>query len=207
MVKRARSRRKFWEYTTDILDENGRRKQGRQYGSLGRTEPMARWFKNLWYLNGELVRKLREDRSNATVRLWVYDRKMEIDVPRNVFIKYRKQAFTSIEVAYLLRLSPSNFYTKWNKAVAAGIVSKPKGMDKVGLYHTGSPLPKLYNEEDVFRIRDWLSKIKSSERTDGGPTNLVPTETEINAMIGKGMVLYTEDLEGNKIPVWREASY
>lgn len=206
MVKRARSYHKFWEYTTDVVDENGRRKTGRRYGELARSEPLARWYKNIWYMNGELVRKLRENRNSNTARIWIYDRQIEVDVPLNTFIKYRKQAFTSYEAAYLLRLSRANFYIRWKEAVGLGVVAQPKGMDKKGIYHS-SPIGKLYNEEDIYKFRNWYTSWRRSQRKDGRPDSLMPTETEIDAMIGNGMVLYTENLEGEKIPIWKETSY
>jgi len=206
MVKHGATPRTFgWEYTTDYLDDNGHRVKGQFYSKKQEWEPVVRWYKNLWFLNEELVKYLRQDRKTDTVFLWVYDRQLEIQVPLQQFKRYRLYALTSLECSYVLKIG-RNTFTDYNKRLReAGIIGYPKSISKNGV-HRRNRHPFLYNEADLYKMRDYMAENQhyGMPGKSGRVVNGIPSEQEIKAMIGRGMMLYTEDQQGNKIPVWRE---
>ena len=163
---------------------------------------LTRHYKNLWFLNDELVKYRTTDNKTNTVLIYVYDRHIDIQVPLQHWLKYRKMAFTSSEFAYLLRYGQQQMYILLNDLRKRHIIPDPKYPSLTDVNkrtHNGA----MYSEDTLFEVRKYLIDLYAKPRKDGTYGGHHIPEQELSAMIGKSNMLYTQTPEGKMVPVWR----
>jgi hypothetical protein len=67
-----------------------------------------------------------------------------------------------------------------------------------------------FSEDDLFKIREGMASVHSGRpRKDGRvtPRKDIPNEKELRSLIGKDIMLYTQNKDGEFIPVWAEETW
>jgi hypothetical protein len=70
--------------------------------------------------------------------------------------------------------------------------------------------PVYFSEDDLFKIREGMASVHSGRpRKDGRvtPRKDIPNEKELRSLIGKDIMLYTQNKDGEFIPVWAEETW
>jgi hypothetical protein len=157
--------------------------------------------KNVWFLNGDLVRPHHFNRSNGMVTVYnIIKDRMEICLISD-FKKNRERAYTVGETATLI-----NRHKKYMPSlIKRGVIPPPTGSQKGG--KTGWQVRSYYSESQVKEIRDILASIHIGQpRKDGLVTNnMTPNRQELTRRMGDGILTYTRTEDGRYIPVWSES--
>lgn len=153
-----------------------------------------------WFLNGDLVRITHINRAQGMAELYncTQDCKMFITVVE--FKKKRKRAFTIMESAALL-----NYHRKsMPRLVKRGFLPQPVGElpgGRTAFHHLS-----YYSEDHIYEARTLMAQTHMGKpRRDGRVTNnKTPTEQELRAAMGDGLIYYVKDEEGRFLPVFAE---
>lgn len=159
--------------------------------------------KTIFFINDKLVRVITSNRGENIIYLYNINDEKNQSMLYSDFKKHRKRAYTVISTAKLLNRGPAQIYRYIND----GIIKPPTG----ALPNGERMFRKLsyYSEDDIFEIREAISKIhRGRPRKDGLiVNNNVLTEQELRAKMGDALILYTRTEDGRFIPVWQETTY
>jgi hypothetical protein len=163
--------------------------------------PIVKASKNVWFLNGDLVRVHHYNKSNGIMSVYniIHDRIESCLI--SDFKKKRERAYTIVNTAKLI-----NRHKKYMPSlIKRGIIPAPTGSQKGG--KTGWQIRAYYSESQIREIRDILaSKHIGRPRKDGLITNdITPTKQELTRRMGDGILTYMRTEDGNFIPTWDES--
>lgn len=157
--------------------------------------------KNVWFLNGDLVRVHHYNRSNGIMSVYnITQDRIESCLIAD-FKKKRERAYTVGETAKLV-----NRHKKYMPSLMKrGVIPYPMGSHKDG--KRGWQIRSYYSESQVKEIRDILASIHIGQpRKDGLVTNnMTPNRQELTRRMGDGILTYTRTEDGRFIPVWNES--
>jgi hypothetical protein len=157
--------------------------------------------KNLiFFLNGDLHRLIKTNAAANICYAFNYNKNEVVKYPYKDYKKFRKPAFKIGEVATILRRHRDRI----RRAFIEGHVSKPILIDykgRTGVYY--------FSEEDIYELREYFAGVhRGRPRADGIIVSKnVPTEAEVDAVLGKTPTLYVRTKEGNFVPVWKAEEF
>jgi hypothetical protein len=179
------------------MDLNPRKIESKNYNN----EPVIVGNKNIWFLNGDLVRLHHSSRSTGLVTVYNITKDQLETCLRSDFRKNRQRAYTVAETARLVNRHRKYFPT----LVKKGIIPPPMGAQIGGTRHW--QVRAYYSESQVKEIRDILASIHIGRpRKDNLITNnMTPTSQELTRRTGDGILVYTKTEDGRFIPIWTES--
>jgi len=163
----------------------------------------AKRTKTLWFLNGELVKKVHLSRAAGMITLFNINTRQRMLVPLAEFKKKRRRSYLVSETAKLLNLHRKSL----PRLVNRGILTAPTGAVEGGVARFGKKA--YYSEDNIRDMRDILAGIHMGRpRNDGLITNnKTPTAAELAVSLGDSALLYQRDADGNFVPVFVENMY
>jgi len=163
-------------------------------------EPIIAGNKNVWFLNGDLVRPHHTSRSTGMITFYnITQDRMETCFVSD-FKRNRERAYTVGETAKLV-----NRHKKYMPSlIKRGVIPPPIGSSKDG--KTGWQIRSYYRESQVREIRDILATHNMGRpRKDGLiNNNVTPTIQELNRRMGDGLLTYIKTADGQFSPSWNE---
>jgi hypothetical protein len=182
-------------------NENGKNKGKKKWEQPLNTPGPS---KVIFFINGDLVRVLHSNRAINICSLYNFTKDKEQSMLLTDFKKHRKRAYSISNTLRIFKRSRMQL-ERWIKD---GIIPPPTGATKDGV----RVFRKLsyYSEEDLFAIRDGISKIhrgrprKDSRITSGKD---VPSEKDLRSLLGDAIMLYTKTKDGKFVPVWQEETW
>jgi hypothetical protein len=162
--------------------------------------PVIPGNKNVWFLNGDLVRVYHLNRSNGIMSVYNIIKDQIESCLISDFKKNRERAYTVGETADLV-----NRHKKYMPSLMKrGIIPFPTGSQKGGA--TAWQVRSYYSESQVRAIRDILATYHMGRpRNDKLITNdITPSPQELTRRMGDGILTYTRTPDGEFIPVWSE---
>lgn len=162
--------------------------------------PVITGNKNVWFLNGDLVRVYHLNRSNGIMSVYNIIKDQIESCLISDFKKNRERAYTVGETADLV-----NRHKKYMPSLMKrGIIPFPTGSQKGGA--TAWQVRSYYSESQVRAIRDILATYHMGRpRNDKLITNdITPSPQELTRRMGDGILTYTRTPDGEFIPVWSE---
>ena len=162
--------------------------------------PVIPGNKNVWFLNGDLVRVYHLNRSNGIMSVYNIIKDQIESCLISDFKKNRERAYTVGETADLV-----NRHKKYMPSLMKrGVIPFPTGSQKGGA--TGWQVRSYYSESQVRAIRDILATYHMGRpRNDKLITNdITPSPQELTRRMGDGILTYTKTPDGEFIPVWSE---
>lgn len=162
--------------------------------------PVIPGNKNVWFLNGDLVRVYHLNRSNGIMSVYNIIKDQIESCLISDFKKNRERAYTVGETADLV-----NRHKKYMPSLMKrGIIPFPLGSQKGGA--TAWQVRSYYSESQVKAIRDILATYHMGRpRNDKLITNdITPSPQELTRRMGDGILTYTKTPDGEFIPVWSE---
>lgn len=158
----------------------------------------------IFFINNELVRVVHSNRANNIVVVYNYIQDKDQTLLLSDFKKHRKRAYTVTNTVKIFKRSRVQF----ERIIKKGIIPPPTGTAPGGkrLWQKMS----YYSEDDLFTIRDGIASIHSGRpRKDGRVTTRkdVPSEKELRSLIGDAIMLYTQNKDGEFVPVWAEETW
>jgi hypothetical protein len=163
--------------------------------------PVIKGNKNVWFLNGDLVRVHHYNRSNGIMSVYnITQDRIESCLIAD-FKKKREKAYTVGETAKLVNRHKKYMPSLMNR----GVIPYPMGSQKGGA--RAWQVRSYYSESQVKEIRDILATIHIGQpRKDGLVTNnMTPNRQELTRRMGDGILTYTKTEDGRFIPVWNES--
>jgi hypothetical protein len=163
--------------------------------------PIIPGNKNVWFLNGDLVRVHHVNRSNNIMSVYNINKDQIESCLMSDFKKNRERAYTVGQTADLV-----NRHKKYMpQLVKRGVIPEPRGSQKGGA--RGWQVRSYYSESQVRELRDILASYHFGRpRADKLITNNVtPSKQELTRRMGDGMLTYTRTEDGRFIPVWSES--
>jgi hypothetical protein len=163
--------------------------------------PIIPGSKNVWFLNGDLVRSHHINRSNGIMSVYNITKDRIESCLIADFKKLRERAYTVGETAILV-----NRHKKYMPALAKrGVIPEPMGAQKGGA--RAWQVRSYYSESQVRELRDTLATYHIGQpRKDGLITNdITPTKQELTRRMGDGILTYTRTEDGRFIPIWSES--
>jgi hypothetical protein len=163
-------------------------------------KPVIKANKNVWFLNGDLVRSHHINRSNGIMSVYNITKDQIESCLISDFKKNRQRAYTVGQAADLV-----NRHKKYMpQLMKRGVIPFPMGAQKGGA--TGWQVRSYYSESQIREIRDILASYHIGQpRKDGLITNnMTPSKQELNRRMGDGILTYTRTEDGRFIPVWSE---
>lgn len=162
--------------------------------------PIIPGNKNVWFLNGDLVRVYHLNRSNGIVSLYNINKDRIESCLLSDFNRNREKAYTVKQTADLVNRHKKYLPTLMKK----GVIPVPTGssLNK----ERGWQIKSYYSHSQVFEIRDTLATYSFGRpRRDGLINNdFTPTRQELTRRLGEGMLTYTKNSDGEFIPIWSE---
>jgi len=158
----------------------------------------------IFFINGDLVRLIHSNRASNICTIYNYIQDKEQSMILSDFKKHRKKAYTFMSITKIFARSRVQF----ERMIKSEIILPPTGAVPGGkrVWQKMS----YYSEEDLFMIREAMSHIHSGRpRKDGRitPRKNIPTEKELRSLIGDAIMLYTQNKNGEFIPVWAEETW
>ena len=163
--------------------------------------PVIPGNKNVWFLNGDLVRVHHFNRTNGIMSLYNITKDRLESCLINDFKKNREKAYTVGQTADLV-----NRHKKYlPRLMKKGIIPFPMGSQKGGA--RGWQVRSYYSESQVYEIRDILATYHIGRpRKDKLITNdITPSKAELTRRMGDGILTYTRTEDGRFIPIWSES--
>lgn len=163
--------------------------------------PVIPGSKNVWFLNGDLVRKYHFSRANGIMSVYNINKNRIESCLIADFKKNREKAYTVKETAELV-----NRHRKYlPRLMQSGTIPYPTGAQEGGGNKFG--IRSYYSESQVHEIRDILASFHTGRpRKDGLITNdNTPTKQELTRRMGDGILTYTRSENGDFVPVWTES--
>lgn len=167
-----------------------------RYNSANITKPCGK----IWFLNGDLCRVYHRDRSGGIITLYNITQDKLQSILVDEWVRKRVNAYSVGATAKLLNRNPKYIAD----LVKRGILPPPTGASKDG--KRGLRIRAYYSEDQVFELREVFSERRwGAPRKDGLKTNNhTPTVQEMTRRMGKGLLQYTRDEDGNFLPIWGE---
>ena len=163
--------------------------------------PVIPGSKNVWFLNGDLVRRYHLSKSNGIMSVYNITKDRIESCLISDFKKNRERAYTVKETAELV-----NRHRKYlPRLMKNGTIPYPVGSQKGGEGKFG--IRSYYSASQVHEIRDILASFHAGRpRKDGLITNdTAPTKQELTRRMGDGMLTYTRTPDGHFVPMWTES--
>ena len=163
--------------------------------------PIIPGNKNVWFLNGDLVRIHHLNKSNGIMSVYNITKDQIESCLISDFKKNRERAYTVGQTADLV-----NRHKKYMpNLVKRGVIPPPMGAQKGGA--TAWQVRSYYAESQVRELRDILASYHmGAQRKDRLITNNVtPTKQELTRRMGDGILTYTRTEDGRFIPIWSES--
>lgn len=154
----------------------------------------------IFFLNGDLHRIIRKSAAQNIVYAFNYKTNSVAKYTYKDYKSFKKKAYTISEVAKVLR----RHVDRVRAAMSSGSVRKPFLLPyegRTGVYY--------FTEEDIYLYREYFASLhRGRPRQDGIviPKD-VPTEAEVDAILGKKPVLYIRTSNGEYVPVWRQEEF
>lgn len=163
--------------------------------------PVIPGSKNVWFLNGNLVRKHHFNKSNGIMSIFNITKGQMESCLISDFKRNRERAYTLSETGKLV----SRHQKHLARLAVQGLIPKPMGASIGGAPTWG--LRSYYSESVVREIRDILAlQPQGRPRKDGLITNSnTPTVQELTRRMGDGILTYTRTEDGQFIPLWTES--
>ena len=173
------------------------RKQQRLHGFDRKTLRPARSF---FYVNGQLVKLIHKSKAHNLAYVFNYPEQKEQVILLTDFVKRRERAFSIAAAAWVLGYSKDGLY----KNILHGNIPRPYYLTPDGKVAMG--YRAYYSESQLYELRELLSYIdRGAPRKDGKPVSRTISEGELRYRLGHGMLLYTQGLDGEMVPVWSES--
>jgi hypothetical protein len=158
----------------------------------------------IFFINNDLVRLIHSNRASNICTIYNYIQDKEQTMILSDFKKHRRKAYTFMSITKIFGRSRVQF----ERMIKAEIILPPTGAVPGGkrVWQKMS----YYSEDDLFAIREAMSHIHSGRpRKDGRitPRKNIPTEKELRSLIGDAIMLYTQNKNGEFIPVWAEETW
>lgn len=178
------------------MDSSPRKIESKNYNN----QPIISGNKNVWFLNGNLVRLYHSSRSTGMVTVYNITQDRLETCLRSDFRKNRQRAYTVAETAKLVNRHRKYFPS----LIKRGVIPPPLGSKVNGT--RGWQIRSYYSESQVKEIRDILASIHIGRpRKDNLITNnMTPTSQELTRRTGDGILVYTKTEDGRFIPIWQE---
>jgi len=153
-----------------------------------------------YFLNGQLFKVLKVDRSANTCYLYNLETKENKMFLYSDFKKFRNNAYRMNRVSKMLNRHPDRI----RRAIWEGKVAKPlliKNKTSGGKY--------WFTEDDIRELRDYFATVhRGRPRKDGVVvTHNVPAKEELEAMLGHREMLYVKNKNGEFVPVWKAEEF
>lgn len=158
----------------------------------------------IFFLNKDLVRVLHINKASNLCSLYNYITDKEQSMLYSDFKKHRKRAFGVNNTIKIFNRSRIQF----ERMIANEVIPKPTGATLGGV-RTWQKM-SYYSEDDLFTIREAMCNIHIGRpRKDGRvtPRKDVPSEKDLRSLIGDAIMLYTQNKNGEFIPVWSEETW
>jgi len=167
-----------------------------EYNSL----PVVAPHSNLWFLNGDLVKRYHFNRSNGIMSVYNVTKGQIESCLISDFKKNRERAYSLKKTAELV-----NRHVKYLPTlIKDGEIPPPMGAQKGG--DRAWQVRAYYSESQVREIRDVLAaKSFGRPRKDGLiNNNTTPTVQELTRRMGDGILTYVRTEDGRFVPLWSE---
>jgi len=158
----------------------------------------------IFFINNELVKVIHTNRASNICFLYNYIKDKEQSMLLSDFKKYRKRAYTVINTTRIFKRSRVQF----ERMIKDGLILPPVGASPEG--KRAWQKMSYYSEDDLFKIREAMASIHTGRpRKDGKITSRkdVPTERDLRSLIGDAIMLYTQNKDGEFVPVWAEETW
>jgi hypothetical protein len=170
------------------------------YGSLFNGKYAKKDKRLIFFLNGELHKLVRTNKSANICYAYNFNKKEIVKYTYRDYIKFKKRAFRIGEVAEIMRRHPDRIRV----GLEDGLIKRPYLVE----YKTRSGI-FYFSEDDLYEIRNYFANLhRGRPRSDGIIVSKnVPTEQEIDAILGKRQMLYVRTQEGKYVPVWKAEEF
>ena len=153
-----------------------------------------------FFLNGELHRLVRKSAAQNIVYAFNFHKDEIVKYTYKDYKTFKRKAYKISEVGKIL----NRHIDRIRVAMASGNIKKPFLVSykaRTGVYY--------FSEEDIYAYREYFAGLhRGRPRADGIIIpKRVPTEAEVDAILGRKPVLYVKTKEGNYVPVWRQEEY
>lgn len=158
----------------------------------------------IFFLNNELVRVVHSNRANNIVVIYNYIHNKDQTLLLSDFKKHRKRAYNITDTLKIFKRSRMQL----ERLIKSETIPAPTGAT-IGGTRAWQKM-SYYSEDDLFKIRDGLASIHAGRpRRDGRvtPRKGIPTEKELRSLIGDAIMLYTQNKDGEFVPVWAEETW
>jgi predicted transcriptional regulator len=162
--------------------------------------PVISGHKNMWFLNGDLVKRHHLNRANGIMSVYNINKGQIESCLLSDFKRNRERAYSIKQTAELV-----NRHVKYlPQLMKSGSIPEPTGAQHGGT--RGWQVRAYYSESQVREIRDILSKNNIGRpRKDGLlNNNSTPTIQELTRRMGDGILTYTRTEDGRFVPIWSE---
>ena len=162
--------------------------------------PVVSASKQVWFLNGDLVRVHHINRASGIVALYnINEDRLEMCLLAD-FRKNRERAYSVNDTAKLVNRHRKHM----PRLMHQGKIPLPTGASKDK--GRGWQIRSYYSESQVHEIRDILATYHiGGPRKDGLITNnKTPSRQELNRRMGDGILAYTRTEDGDFVPIWTE---
>lgn len=151
-----------------------------------------------FYLDGQLLRSLKVDRTNNLIYVWNFTKsKRECYVLSDVRLR-KQNAFTITETAKMINRHRRRIV----EYLGTGIRIPQRAIN----LSTGKNGPYYFSEDEVLDLYDHFASLHCGRpRKDGlvSPKDM-PTKKALAAMMRHDTSLFVKNENGNFVPVWRE---
>lgn len=150
----------------------------------------------MFFLNGELHRLVKTNRSANICYAFNFDKKEIVKYTYKDYKKFSQRAFKIGEVAEIMRRHPDRIRV----GIEDGLIKRPHIVEyknRSGIFY--------FSEDELYEIRNYFAGLhRGRPRNDGIIVSKnVPTEQELDAVLGKTQMLYIRTKDGKYVPVWK----
>ena len=160
-----------------------------------------RW--NHFFLNGDLHKTLRTNRTENLLVAWNFKEKRRVAYVLTDAYKRRQRAFSTGQVAKMVH--------RHRDTVKKHIRARDIPMPQTSMSLDGSDrmLKYYFSEDDVRDIYEFFKTVhRGRPRKDGKTTfSDLPSKAELEASMRNETVLYTKNEDGEFVPVWKQPEW
>lgn len=154
----------------------------------------------VFFLNGDLHRLVKTNAAANICYAYNYSKDEVIKYTYSDYKQLKKPAFKIGEVGTILRRHPDRIRRAFleEKVCTPVLVNYQR---RTGVYY--------FSEEMIYKLREYFASVhRGRPRFDGIVVSKnVPTEAEVDALLGKKPTLYIRTKEGNFVPVWKAEEF